>query len=450
MSDLFLPNDVVAERAVLASALLSGNAVETAADKLTGEEFYNNNHRLIFQALKRLYVKEIPLDAISIKDDMTKHGTFIDIGFDYIVGLLDEVANSSNVSKYIDIVRDKYKRRLLILDSQETIGQAMDDKVQPEAIVADMEKKLIDVEAGSVGKRAAFKTLIRESVGNIAKRQSGEALPAGIPTGFKDIDKKIGGLKDGEYIVIAARPSIGKSTLMLNMAYNIAITGKPVYVFSIEMTAENLVSNMVSHVSGIDNIKIRDGKLTDEEMDELNQKVADHLYLDNVFIDDESDYTITDIHREVRRLVRKHGPGTIFIDYIQLMTSSDTRHDTVRQVSDISKGIKNMAKKLRVPVVALSQLNRNPEARASGRPMLSDLRGSGSIEQDCDVAILLNRPEHNNPDDRKGQLGCYIVKNRNGPTGFALMNFDGSTFNVGDFIPGPGWDMEAIVKTWYR
>ena len=393
-------------------------------DRLGSDDFYVPAHQSIFEAMRRLYDANQAIDAVTLSEDLRRLGELDKVGgVSYLTRLVDVVPVTSNVIHYADIVEDGARRRDLIRagSTVATIAFDLDDEIHS---VMDRAEQTV---LGVAEKRASQSLL---EVGPLFSHvlEQIETLEAqgseitGLATGFRDLDKKLAGLQNANLIIIAARPAMGKSALMLNIATNAAAQGRPVALFSLEMSKEELVQRILSAVGRVDSMKLRSGQLGP-----LWQRVVDaasRMYKAPIFIDDSPVVTITDIRAKCRRLKRKSGLSMVAVDYLQLMQGT-ARENRQQEIAEISRNLKNLARELDVPVVGLSQLNRSLESREDKRPRLSDLRESGSLEQDADVVMFIYRDEYYHPENQenKGLAEVIVAKHRAGATGTVRMTF---------------------------
>jgi replicative DNA helicase len=416
------PQNLDAERSLLGSILISQDAFFKVVDIVKDRDFYDPAHRLIYSAIVKLIEGQKPIDLVSLTNLLAERGELETVGGnDYIAELTSAVATASHVKHYADIVSEKSLRRRLIGASEEITELSFDESDSDTNNILDIaEQKIFQVAKNSVrSDLVSIESILTESFDRLETlhRQGGQI--AGISTGFADIDRKLAGLNRSDLIIIAARPAMGKTTIALNIAHNISVDEKlPVLFFSLEMSKEQLVDKMLSTESGVDNSKLRTGNLTDEDFDNLTHAWG-ALGDATLYIDDTPGITVTEMRAKARRLSYKQKPGLIVVDYLQLM--SGTGKDSgnrVQEVSEISRGLKLLARELDVPVIALSQLSRSVESRHPQIPQLSDLRESGSIEQDADIVAFLYREDYYNPEtDKKHITDLIIAKFRNGPTG---------------------------------
>lgn len=418
------PHSREAEESVLGAVLLSVEAANEVMDRLGSDDFYVPAHQSIFEAMRRLYDANQAIDAVTLSEDLRRLGELDKVGgVSYLTRLVDVVPVTSNVIHYADIVEDGARRRDLIRagSTVATIVFDLDDEIHS---VMDRAEQTV---LGVAEKRASQSLL---EVGPLFSHvlEQIETLEAqgseitGLATGFRDLDKKLAGLQNANLIIIAARPAMGKSALMLNIATNAAAQGRPVALFSLEMSKEELVQRILSAVGRVDSMKLRSGQLGP-----LWQRVVDaasRMYKAPIFIDDSPVVTITDIRAKCRRLKRKSGLSMVAVDYLQLMQGT-ARENRQQEIAEISRNLKNLARELDVPVVGLSQLNRSLESREDKRPRLSDLRESGSLEQDADVVMFIYRDEYYHPENQenKGLAEVIVAKHRAGATGTVRMTF---------------------------
>lgn len=444
------PNSVEAEQSVLGALMLDNRAWDRIADHIRETDFYRNDHRLIFAAMARLAERNQPFDVLTVAESL-KHADQLDKsgGEAYLYELAQNTPSAANVSAYADIVREKSVMRQLIAAGTDIIEKVY----QPEGCES---KELLDIAERSVFQiseqhsRGSGPVQISTLLAKAADRldtlyHSTDAL-TGLSTGFASFDNMTSGLQRGDLIIIAGRPSMGKTTFSMNIAEHAAIKGtKPVLIFSLEMPAESLTLRMMSSLGRIDQHKVRTGKLKDDDWPRVTSAIS-MLSEAKMYIDDTPALTPTELRARARRVAREHGGlGLIVVDYLQLMTIPGTKENRTNEVSEISRSLKAVAKELDVPLIALSQLNRSLESRTDRRPVMSDLRESGSIEQDADLIVFIYRDEvyHDDTPD-KGIAEIIIRKHRNGPIGdFRLTffgqytrfeNFAPTTLNVGEYV----------------
>jgi len=424
------PYALQAEQSVLGGLLLDNQSWDRVADRLIDSDFYRYEHRLIFRAIADLADTHQPFDVVTLSEVLARDGKLEEAGgLAYLVQLAKETPSAANIATYADIIRDRSVQRQLI-----QVGTAIVDSIyRPEgrntqALLEEAEKKIFEIAEQQQRGRSGFvaiKQLLARTIDRIEQLYESDSVITGAATGFADFDQMTSGLQPADLIIVAGRPSMGKTTLAMNIAENIAIKGgKPVAVFSMEMPADSLAMRMMSSLGRIDQHRVRTGKLEDDEWPRLTSAV-NILATTRLFIDDTPALTSNEVRARARRLAREHGElGLIVVDYLQLMQSPG--ENRVQEISDISRGLKSLAKELNVPVIALSQLNRNLENRPNKRPIPSDLRESGGIEQDADLIVFIYRDEVYNADSPdKGIAEIIIAKQRNGPIGTVRMAFLG-------------------------
>ncbi|MCG6900062.1 MAG: replicative DNA helicase [Gammaproteobacteria bacterium] len=425
------PHSLQAEQAVLGGLMLDNSTWDTVADHVTEEDFYRRDHRLIFRAIAELAEKNQPLDAVTLSEWLEHNNLLDEVGGLPALGLLAQnTPSAANIKAYADIVRDKSVVRQLISVGNRVAGSAYEAEGRNTSeLLNEAEKLVFDIaEQGNRGKRGfkSIRTLLTAAVDRIDMLSQQDNPLTGVSTGFTDIDEMTAGLQPSDLIIVAGRPSMGKTTLAVNFAENAAIKHQvPVAIFSMEMPGESLALRMMSSLGHIDQHKIRTGKLDDDDWPRLTSAVS---LLDTapIFIDDTPALTPMEMRARARRLKREHNISLIVIDYLQLMTIGNTRENRTTEISEISRNLKALAKELNVPVIALSQLNRSLEQRSDRRPVMSDLRESGAIEQDADVIMFIYRDEvYNEESPHKGLAEIIIGKQRNGPIGTRLLTFRG-------------------------
>ncbi|WP_340121045.1 replicative DNA helicase [Methylobacter svalbardensis] len=426
------PNSIQAEQSVLGGLMLDNQTWDSVSDKVVEGDFYRRDHRLIFKTIEQLAEKQIPFDVITISESLEAIGELENSGgLSYLGMLAKDTPSAANIVTYANIVRDRSVLRQLIHVGTEISDSAFNTEGRETAdLLENAERqvfKIAEQRQRGQGGFSTIKSLLAHAVDKIETLFEQEGSITGAATGFTDFDELTSGLQPADLIIVAGRPSMGKTTIAMNMAENIAIKGdKPVAVFSMEMPGDSLAMRMMSSLGRIDQHKIRTGKLEDDEWPRLTSAI-NILAETKLFIDDTPALTPTEVRSRARRLAREHGQlGLIVLDYLQLMQSPSSGENRVQQISDISRGLKALAKELNVPVVALSQLNRNLEQRPNKRPMMSDLRESGAIEQDADLIVFVYRDEVYNEDSPdKGIAEIIIGKQRNGPLGTVRLTFLG-------------------------
>ncbi|MDH5514244.1 MAG: replicative DNA helicase [Gammaproteobacteria bacterium] len=425
------PHSLQAEQAVLGGLMLDNNAWDSIADVVCEEDFYRRNHRLIFRAIAQLAEQGNPLDAVTLSEWLEQNSLLNDVGGLSALGMLAQnTPSAANIKAYAAIVRENSVMRQLIDVGNQIANSAYETEGRDSGALLDNAEKLVfDIaEQGKRGKRGFrnIRGLLAAAVDRIDMLFQQDSAITGVSTGFTDLDNMTAGLQPSDLIIVAGRPSMGKTTLAVNFAENAAIKDQvPVAIFSMEMPGEHLALRMMSSLGHIDQHKIRTGKLDDDDWPRLTSAVS---LLDGapIFIDDTPALTPMELRARARRLKREHNLGLIVIDYLQLMQGSSNRENRATEISEISRNLKALAKELEVPVIALSQLNRSLEQRTDRRPVMSDLRESGAIEQDADVIMFIYRDEVYNEDSpQKGLAEIIIGKQRNGPIGKCTLTFRG-------------------------
>ena len=426
------PSSVQAEQSVLGGLMLDNQTWDSVADKIVDSDFYRKDHQLIFRMIAKLADEQVPFDIVTLSESLETTGDLETVGgLSYLGMLAKDTPSAANIVSYANIVRDKSVLRQLIHAGTKISDAAFNTQGRDTTeLLEEAEQevfKIAEQRQRGQGGFASIKTLLAKAVDRIEMLFEQDSPITGAATGFTDFDELTSGLQPADLIVVAGRPSMGKTSIAMNMAENIAIRGgKPVAVFSMEMPGEALAMRMMSSLGRIDQHKVRTGKLEDHEWPRLTSAIS-LLGETKLFIDDTPALTPTEVRSRARRLTREHGQlGLIVIDYLQLMQSPTSGDNRVQQISDISRGLKALAKEMNVPVIALSQLNRNLEQRPNKRPMMSDLRESGAIEQDADLIVFVYRDEVYNEDSPdKGIAEVIIGKQRNGPLGTVRLTFLG-------------------------
>ncbi len=423
------PQNLEAEMALLGSVMLRPEALHDIVDIVTHESFYSEKHRIIFETMMELFAKRSPIDLLSISARLKEKGWLDQIGGNtYLTEIVNAVPSSSNIKHYAEIVQKKYMMRRLI-EASDHISQIGYDEIKDlEEMLDSAEKKLFDVtNFHSSHKFVPIKDELGEAWDRLDRLHTDGQGMRGIPTGFADIDNKLSGLQKSDLIILAARPSMGKTSLALDIARQAAVNhGKSVGIFSLEMSSQQLVDRMLAAQSNVDAWKLRTGKLSRQNDFEAIRESLDKLNNAPIYIDDQPGNTILKMRSIARRLKSEKGLDLIVVDYLQLMVPASTgkNDNLVQQTTEISRSLKNLARELDVPVLALSQLSRAVEQRG-GRPRLSDLRDSGSIEQDADVVMFIHREDKYKDQDEKTNIAEILIeKHRNGETGKVELFFN--------------------------
>ena len=416
------PNDIEAEQAVLGSMLTDKDAVIAAIEVLKPEDFYREDNKTIYTAVLNLYNRAEPVDIITLKSELSSMGKFDSVGgLEYLAELPEKVPTTANVDKYIKIVEEKAILRNLIKTANEIITLGYDPTEEVEDIMDNAEKKIFDIMQSKNQKGyTPIKDILIETFAQLEQLYNQKQHITGVPTGFADLDYKTAGFHGSDLVLVAARPAMGKSAFALNIATNAAVRAKvPVAIFSLEMSKEQMVNRILCSEAMLDSNKVRTGKLDEQDWAKLASALGPLSEAD-IFIDDTPGISVMEIRAKCRKLKLEKGLGMVVIDYLQLITASSNRRGGSREqeIAEISRSLKILAKELDIPVIALSQLSRAPEQRPDHRPMLSDLRESGSIEQDADKVIFLYRDDYYNEDSEKKNIAEVIMaKHRAGSTG---------------------------------
>ena len=423
--DKGLPSNVEAERSILGAILLDNAVCNQAIELLRRDDFFLDSHRRIFDKMVTLTERLMPIDLITLSDELRRAGEFEQIGgATYIASLIDGVPRTDTIEPYAKLVKQKSMLRKLISASQQIVSLAFEEEDEADVIIDKAEHMIFQIAEDRV--RQGF-----QYIGDVAHRRLEQIeqmagrpeMITGVPTGFTDFDRMTSGLQRQELIVIAARPSMGKTALALNVAQYAAKNANVVGIFSLEMSAEQLVSRLLCSEARVDAHRLRTGYLNREEWARLADALR-RLCETKVFIDDSAAVSVMEMRAKCRRLKAEHGLDLVIVDYLQLMAGRGRIESRQQEVSQISRDLKGLAKELDVPVVALSQLSRAPEQRSEHKPQLSDLRESGAIEQDSDVVCFIYREELYNPtDENQGMAELIIGKQRNGPTGMVQLAF---------------------------
>lgn len=434
--DRLPPHSIEAEQGVLGCVLLSphdslGHCVEKF--KQGPEVFYDLRHRAVYEVLLEMYDAKKPIEIITLQQILKDRQQLEGVGgLAYLASLPDVVPSAANLDYYMEIVREKFVLRQMIGTCTEVVSRAYEHQGEVDGLLDEVERDILRISGDRVSTASAtMKDLVHRAIHHIEMYHQRQGQLGGIATGFMDLDKMTDGLHEGEMIVIAARPSMGKTSLVMNIAEHVAVQLRlPVGVFSLEMTSESLVMRMMSSLARVNSRAIRDGFLAERDFAKLTS-AAGQLAKAPMFIDDSSGLSILQLRAKARRMHQQHGVKLFIIDYLQLLHSTARRADNRQQeIADISNGVKSLAKELKVPVIVLSQLNREMEKDKNRKPRMSDLRESGSIEQDADLVALLYKPNVSDdedggptPDQEAVPVNLLIAKQRNGPTGDVYLTF---------------------------
>ena len=415
------PNDIEAEQAVIGSMLTDKDAVLAAIEVLKEDDFYREDNKVIYSAILNLYNRSEPIDIITLKSELSSMGKLDAVGgLEYIAGLPDKVPTTANAIQYIKIVEEKSALRSLIKTANELITLGYDPTQEVETIMDSAEKKIFEVMQRKNQKGySSIKDILVDTFTQLEQLYNQKQHITGVPTGFADLDYKTAGLHPSDLVLVAARPAMGKSAFALNIATNAAVRANiPVVIFSLEMSKEQMVNRILCSEAMVDSNKVRTGTIDDDEWAKL-AAASGQLSEAQIFIDDTPGISVMEIRAKCRKLKLEKNIGLVVIDYLQLVQGSNKRSGSREQeISEISRSLKILAKEIDVPVIALSQLSRAPEQRPEHRPMLSDLRESGAIEQDADIVMFLYRDDYYNEDSEKKNIAEVILaKHRSGSTG---------------------------------
>ena len=452
------PQAIEIEKAILGALMIDNESLSDAIDSLQAEYFYVPKHQKIFEAIVNLFNNTKPVDILTVSEELKKLEYFKEIGgLAYISELTNNVSSASNTEFHARIIAEKFIKRSLINIARNITGDAFDDSVDIFDLLNNAESELFTVTEGTLRKSYdKMSSLIKGALENIEILRSKEDGLSGIPSGFTNLDRVTSGWQKSDLIICAARPGMGKTAFALTMARNISIEHSfPIGFFSLEMSSEQLVNRLIASEAELGSSKLRKGDLADHEMVQLHEKIKD-LSEAPIFIDDTPGLTIFELRAKARRLVKNHKVKIIIIDYLQLMNAGGNSGNREQEISTISRSLKGIAKELKIPVIALSQVNRGVENRTgigSKRPMLSDLRESGAIEQDADIVTFIYRPEYykiyewDNGDDSRGQAEIIIAKHRNGSLKNVRLKFIGEFAKFSDLDYFESENLDAINNT---
>lgn len=424
------PQNIDAETSLLGAILIDSDSIVKIADQIIADDFYDHKNGLIYEAIKQLYEKHSPIDVLTVADQLRNNNNLEDIGgASYLTELTNYVPTAAHIEQYANLVSQKALRRRLIKASQEITTLSYDEAKSLQELIESAESKLFEVSQKHVKQDiVSLETILGESFDRLDELHKDKGKIRGIPTGYKDLDAILAGLQRSDLIILAARPSMGKTALALNLAHNIATKAdEAVLLFSLEMSKEQLVDRMLAMESGVDAWALRTGNLSDQDFELIGQAMGT-LSEAQIYIDDTPGITVSDLRTKSRREMHQHPLGLIIVDYLQLMSGGSRfggEANRVQEISEISRGLKGIARELNVPLIALSQLSRSVESRNPQIPQLSDLRESGSIEQDADVVAFIYREDYYNKEsERQNITDIFIKKHRNGPTGAIELYFE--------------------------
>ena len=418
------PQDLVAEKSLLGAIMLDENILPEIMTMIKPSDFYEERHGKIFKAMSNLYDAHRPIDLLTLTNELKSLKLLKEVGgASYLTELSNFVPAASHAKAYAEIVEKNATRRRLIKAGTEIANKAYSDDAEVNELIGKAEQELFEVSDKII--KSDYKPmgeLLDDAFNRIETLHNNKGALRGLKTGFRDIDKKTAGLQKGDLVIIGARPAMGKTTFAQNLAYNVAsINNRGVLFFSMEMAANEIIDRMISDVSGVGNWGIRTGNLSDEEFAKIGDAMGEMAEIP-IYIDDTSSMTIMELRNKARRAVHDHDIGVVIIDYLQLLDGSDRyKGQRVQEVTEISRGLKILARELNIPVIALAQLSRNVTGRENPRPILSDLRDSGSIEQDADLVMFLHRPDYYKQNDDNYEethiTEVIIAKHRHGETG---------------------------------
>lgn len=420
------PQNVEAEQAVLGAMMLDHNAVIVALEKLDARDFYREVHRIIFEAMVQLHKDNQEIDVITLPEELKRMKKLDDVGgLEYILSLPNMVATAANIEYHAKIVAEKALARNIITTCTNLTTEAYDGEKTPEDLLDEAERKILQLsDDKNRGDFASVGTIVEVTLDKITKLYENKAGITGLPTGFRDLDAMTSGLQPSDLILVAARPSMGKTAFTLNIAQNVGVRQKKtVAFFSLEMSQEQLVQRLLCQLSKIDSQKLRTGQInSDKEWNDLTEACG-KLYESPIYIDDTPGITVAEMRSKARRLKSEHGLDLIIVDYLQLMQGRNAE-SRQQEISEISRSLKALARELKVPLIALSQLSRSVESRQDKRPMLSDLRESGALEQDADIVSFLYREDYYDKETENQHITEVIIaKHRNGPVGAVKLYF---------------------------
>jgi replicative DNA helicase len=437
------PHSTEAEQAVLGGLLLDASAWDQVADAITDQDFYRPDHRLIFEAVGALAGAAKPCDVVTVSEQLERTGKLEGAGgLAYLSSLARDTPTAANVRAYADIVRERSLLRQLIKAGSEIASAVFNNEGETARELVDRaEQKVFEIaEQGFRGRQGtvAVRTLLPQVIDQIDEWHTNPDKLRGLPTGFTDFDKITGGLRPGDLVIVAGRPSMGKTTLAVNMAEYAAVhqgTKASVAIFSMEMPSEQVITRMLSSLGGVPLGNLRSGRISDEDWVRITSATS-QLSEARIFIDETPALNPTELRARARRVKREHGLDLVLVDYLQLMTVPGTKENRATEIGEISRGLKVLAKELSVPVIALSQLNRAVEQRENKKPVMSDLRESGSIEQDADMILLIYREEvYDRNTTKKGIAEIDLVKHRNGEIGTFVLTFQGQYTRFANYAP---------------
>lgn len=421
------PHNIDAEKSLLGAVLIDDETLADISEHVTAKDFYEKPHGIIYSAMMRLYERHKPVDLLTVSDELKRKNELELVGGSaYVTELTNYVPTAAHAESYAEIVAQKAVRRRLIRASGDISELGYDEETSTQELLEKAESELFAVSDQSLKQDlVSIESILTESFDRMEELHRNKGQLRGVKTGYRDLDNMTAGLQRSDLIILAARPAMGKTTLVTNLAYNVATIAKqPVLFFSLEMSKEQLVDRMLADASGVDAWNIRTGNLSDEDFSKLSEAMGEMAEAP-IYIDDTPGVSVLEMRTKARRAAHEQPLGLIIVDYLQLMQASGaSAGNRVQEVSEISRGLKLIARELNVPVIALSQLSRTVESRTPQIPQLADLRESGSIEQDADIVMFIYREAYYNPEtDRQNVTDLIIAKHRNGPTGSVQLYF---------------------------
>ncbi len=425
------PQDIVAEKSLLGAIMLADDIIAEILTLLRPDDFYEARHQIIFKSMSDLYDQHKPVDLLTLTAELRAQKKLKEIGgAPYLTELSNFVPATTHAKAYAEIIEKASTRRKLIKAGSNIAEKAFEDGTNIDELIGEAERELFEVSDKIVkSDYVPMEQLLADALERIAELRKNKGALRGLKTGFTDLDKKTAGLQKGDLVIIGARPAMGKTTFAQNLAYNIAsINKRGVLFFSMEMAANEIVDRIISDIADVDNWRMRTGNLSDEEFSRVGDALGEIDELP-IYIDDTSAMTIAELRNKARRAMHDHQIGVVIVDYLQLMAGSDRyAGNRVQEVTEISRGLKILARELEIPVVALAQLSRNVTGRDDPRPVLSDLRESGSIEQDADLVMFLHRPDYyKKPEEEDTNITELLIrKHRHGAIGIIELYFDGA------------------------
>ena len=438
-----MPQNKEAEMSVLGLCFLDNSLIGKILEEVNGDMFYNDANKKIYEAIKKMYENNIALDITTITEELDKSKDLAAVGgIEYLTDVIDSVVTASNIDYYINIIKEKAIIRRLINTATDIITESYNAEENITSLLDNAEKSILEViRSRQTTEFRPINEILKNAQAQLEFLSQNKSTISGLETGFYDLDKATSGLHEGEMIVLAARPGMGKTAFALNIATHAAkTTKKAIAIFNLEMSAEQLVNRMISAIGGIDGRKLQNGQLNQNDWKKYNEAIS-QLANTNIYVEDNASITSNDIRAKCRRLATKpEGLGLIIIDYLQLLTTGGKRPESRQQeFSDISRSIKTMAMELKVPVIALAQLSRNAEKRENNEPMLADLRESGSIEQDADIVMFINRKDYYKAKTELGknenvETDIIIAKHRKGGTGKFTVLFEPTMMNFRNYM----------------